>query len=135
MDTKQYLSQVRAYNRKIKNKLAEIYKLQELTLSTTVPPKDVDVQSSGDKQRLASAVTKIVDLEKETAECIEKRDFIVHQIEELDDLQLSEVLQERYVMGKSWEEVASDMGYSLRYATKLHKKALLLFRDVHFVKR
>lgn len=42
----------------------------------------------------------------------------------------STLLYERYINGKTWEQVAVTMNYSYRHTTKLHGAALRILKDV-----
>lgn len=104
MDTKTYLQQIERLDRKIQNKFSEIAQLKTMATSITVAQKDVNVQTTSDKDRMGSAVAKIVDLEKEAnemiCEFIEKRDVIIQQIEKIQDTNMYDILINRYVLKK-----------------------------------
>lgn len=89
MDTKTYLQQIERLDRKIQNKFSEIAQLKTMATSITVAQKDVNVQTSSDKDRMGSAVAKIVDLETEAnemiCEYIQKRAMIIQQIDTISD--------------------------------------------------
>ena len=65
MDTKQYLSQIERLDRVIQNKLTEIYQLKTMACNIVVSTENERVQTSGDKERMASTVAKIVDIEND----------------------------------------------------------------------
>lgn len=81
METREYLGLIIRYDRMVENKLLDIEKMRTMVTSTSVSQKDVNVQTSTDKDKLGSIVTKIVQLEKETDELIDKRFDIVRKIE------------------------------------------------------
>lgn len=58
-----------------------------------------------------------------------KRQVIVKQINSLDDAVCVRILKLRYVGGYSWEEIASDMGYTWRHTCRLHGYALQQFEE------
>ena len=83
MTTDKYLSQISRIDHAIANKLEEIKKLSDMATSISISPKEVDVQSSGNPDKMGSAVSKIVDLQNEIQalvdELVDKR-TIVHNL-------------------------------------------------------
>ena len=61
---------------------------------------------------------------KDIAETIKKRDFIEDRIDSVDGSLLTEILSEKYICGKSLEEIALGLSYSKRQIERLHLKAL-----------
>ena len=59
MTTDKYLSQISRIDHAIANKLEEIKKLSDMATSISISPKEVDVQSSGNPDKMGSAVSKI----------------------------------------------------------------------------
>ena len=110
MTTKQYLNQIVRINRMINNKLAEIYQLKTMVCSISVSANEDKVQSSSDKDKLGSAVAKIVDLENEINKAIDiyvdKKERIVSQIDSIKDIMEYQVLFSRYIEHKSFEQIA-----------------------------
>ena len=82
---------------------ASNYKLEECT------QKIMDLQ-----EELCSAMADLVDVTCEIARAIQK----------LGDYDYQDLLVKRYVLGKTWEKIAEEMNYELRYIHKLHGKAL-----------
>lgn len=135
MDTKKYLSQIERLDRMIQNKLSEISQLKHITTSITIPPKEVNVQTSGDKDRMGNAVAGLLDLEKETDglinSYIEKRKQIIEQIDKIEDTNMYHVLSERYVMRKDLGVIAVEMGYSFKQVCRIHGSALAEFERMY----
>lgn len=135
MDTKQYLSQIERLDKMIQNKLSEIYQLKTMACSVTVSNENERVQTSSDKDRLGSAVAKIVDLEKETDSMvdsyIEKRNHIINQIDGLDNIDYYHVLSMRYVGRTTYEEIAKNTNWSIRKVFSIHGEALKEFERIY----
>ena len=131
MNTKQYLNQVRRYDRMISNKLSEIYQLKTLATSISVATDGDRVQSSGNKDRMGNTVARLVDLERETDKLIqvytEKRQVIISQIDSMEDMNFYDVLFHRYIEGKTFEAISEDMHYSWRQVVRIHDDALAAF--------
>ena len=105
MDTKTYLGQISRLNFRIKNKMEEINQLRDMACSISVSPKEVNVQSSGEPDKMGSLVSKIADAEAELADSVErslkKKKEIVQQIEMIPNTNQYRILYERYVLCKS----------------------------------
>lgn len=135
MDTKTYLQQIERLDRKIQNKFAEIEQLKTMATSISVAQKDINVQTFSDKDRMGSAVSKIVDLESEANEIIceflEKRSIIIHQIDGISDTNMYHILFNRYVMMKDLGTVSVEMGYSFKQVCRIHGNALKEFEHLY----
>ncbi len=59
--------------------------------------------------------------------CLEIRLQIEEKIKRVDDDLLSEVLRQKYVFGKTLEQIALTLNYSKRHIERLHIKALEKF--------
>ncbi len=57
-------------------------------------------------------------------ECVRLRDKMEEEIERTDGGILSEILAQKYICGKSLEEIALLIGYCKRQTERLHLKAL-----------
>ena len=135
MTTKEYLSLIERLDRMIQNKLSEISQLKRMAISITVEPKDVNVQTSSDKDRMGTAVAKLVDLERETDnlvdEYIDKRKRIVEQIDSISDTNMYHVLSEKYIARKDLSVIAVEMGYSFKQVCRIHGNALSEFEKLY----
>lgn len=135
MDTKTYLQQIERLDRKIQNKFAEIEQLKTMATSISVAQKDINVQTFSDKDRMGSAVSKIVDLESEANEIIceflEKRSIIIHQIDSISDTNMYHILFNRYVMMKDLGTISVEMGYSFKQVCRIHGNALKEFEHLY----
>lgn len=135
MDTKTYLQQIERLDRKIQNKFAEIEQLKTMATSISVAQKDINVQTFSEKDRMGSAVSKIVDLESEANEIIceflEKRSIIIHQIDGISDTNMYHILFNRYVMMKDLGTISVEMGYSFKQVCRIHGNALKEFEHLY----
>ena len=106
------------------------------TLSDTPPSGSRNVQSMENvivkiidlENEINDVIVKIIDLENEINEDIDtlvdlKRE-IVGVIKRIDNPEYQTLLELRYLCFYSWEKVAVEMEYDLRYLHKLHRKAL-----------
>lgn len=135
MTTKRYLEQIERLDRMIQNKLSEINQLKNIATSITIAPKEVNVQVSSDKDRMGNAVSKLLDLEKETDQLVDdyigKRKRIIEQIDSMEDTNMYHVLSERYIMRKELGVIAVEMGYSFKQVCRIHGDALKEFERIY----
>lgn len=135
MTTKQYLSQIGRLDRQIQNKLSEIYQLKTMAYGVAVSNDGERVQTSGDKDRLGSVVAKIVDLEVETDDIVdrfvERRKQIIEQIDKIENEDYYHVLSMRYVGKNTFEDIAKATNWSIRKVFSIHGKALLEFEKMY----
>ena len=131
MTAKSYLSQIRKCDTLIRNKLQEVQSLKELILSVTSVLKDDVVSGGGDSDKVGTIVCKIVELQEEINEQIDRLvDLKREAMSVIDklwgiDVNLGEVLYKRYFCYQTWEQIAVGMGYTYQWVCKLHGRALV----------
>ena len=129
MTTRDYLLQIRKLDKVIQNKLSEIYQLRTMACNVTASNESDRVQTSSDKDRIGSVVSKIVDMERSVNEMIDARCDIVNQIDEISDIDLYDILAKMYILGKDLKVIAVERGVTYRYMVSIHKKALKVFEE------
>ena len=131
MTTKEYLSQISRLDRMIKNKLAELAQLKELTYGLSAIPGEERVRSTPNLDKLGTCYTKIEEMEnnldKMIDDYVEKKNVIISQIDSMEDEVTYGILFSRYIEKKTFEVIATEMNYSFRQVTRLHGKALREF--------
>lgn len=130
VNAKEYLKQIDMLERKVNNKLAELYQLRQLASSISISTDSEKVMSSMKNDKIDNAVIKIIEKEDEIAECVEKltetKEFIIKQIEGME-AKYYDMLFKRYVEKKTFEVIADEMMYSFRQITRIHGDALVAF--------
>ena len=128
MTTKTYLSQARYLDMRIKSKLQQVDSLNELATTCTSVLTGMPRNPSGSTSCMADAVCKIVDLQNDINRDIDKlvdlKKEIMGVIKAVSNPEHQTLLEKRYLCFLSWEKIAVDMGYDLRYTHKLHIRAL-----------
>lgn len=80
--------------------------------------------------RVADYASKIADLEREIDRRIDEYVDMTREIEaaidRIPDWRYRDVLRFRYVNGWTWERIADEMGYDLRWVHRLHGRALAM---------
>ena len=128
MDVKQYLSQAYYLDRRINSKIEQVANLRELASKATSSIHAERVSGTTQRSPMENAVLKLIDLEHEINDDIDRLVDLKRQlnalISEIDNHAYKMVLELRYLSGNTWEEVAGIMGYDLRWIYRLHGKAL-----------
>lgn len=128
MNAKEYLSQAMHIDQRINSKLEQVMKLREAATKATATLSDMPRPDSPNIQAMESTICKIVDLEREINEDVDRlvdlkaeARRVIQQITEPDQ-QL--VLELRYLCYKPWTEIMSEIGYSEATLYRLHGEAL-----------
>lgn len=128
MNAKEYLSQAMHIDQRISSKLEQVMKLREAATKATATLCDMPRPDSPNIQAMESTICKIVDLEREINEDVDRlidlkaeARRVIQQITEPDQ-QL--VLELRYLCYKPWTEIMSEIGYSEATLYRLHGEAL-----------
>jgi len=125
---KQYLLQVRKRETAIQNLCMDRENLRELMYSIGGVKEGDRVQSSKDFDRFGSIYAKINEKEEiiadELSSLIDLKLKVSEEINSLQNWRYVRILHSRYLLYKSFEEIAVDMNYSYRYVTKMHGYAL-----------
>lgn len=138
---KEYLSQIKTLDSKIRRRQQEAKELRDVALSLGSTQMDPDRirSASPDPDPMASQVTRYVDIQKEVQamiiELMELKHQIIGQIAELDDSDCMRVLWKRYVDLKTFNQIADEIGYDIRTIFRIHGRALQAFNEKYkFVK-
>ena len=134
MQAKEFLNKIRYIDMMIDCKLEQINDLRDMLTSIGSPIGD-KVQSSKDPDKFTDPVSKIIELEKEINDDIDKlidlKRIARKAIEQLDNEVENMVLYKRYFENKSFEQISVEMGYSWRQIHRLHGNALKDFERCH----
>ena len=116
----QYLGQVRKLDLLVKNKMIERQMWRDIAVGISPNMSGDRVQSSSSQQKMADAVNRMVDLEREIDSAIDalvdKKREIIAVIEQLDATEY-DVLHKIYVQGKDLQTVADDYAQSYSWAS------------------
>ena len=87
---------------------------------------------TGDK--LGAAVARLVDAESRVSDELELLEAtereVIGTIDKITDGTLHTLLYERYINGKTWEQIAVALNYSYRQTTRMHGAALIAVKHV-----
>lgn len=127
-EAQKYLEQVEKIEAIIRNKLIEKKQWLDIALGITANTEGERVQSSGSQSRMADAVGKCVDVEREIDEYVDKlidtkRD-VTQTIEQLDSPTEYRLLHLRYIQYKTLWQIAEDYDKDYGWVTTTHGRAL-----------
>lgn len=130
MQPKEYLRQLQRRDARI-NALIERQR-HYYDLATRITPGYRQDGGGGSSlsasSRVADCAAKIADLEREIDRRIDEYVDLTREIEaaidRIPDGRYRDVLRFRYVNGWTWEKIADEMGYDLRWVHRLHGHAL-----------
>lgn len=136
MTAKDYLSKVQTLRTMIEQKKERINEIRYSASTAQAIRFDVEKLQGGKHiDKIADAVSQIVDMEKEVeseiVNLIFKQHEIIKQIQQLDNCNYIKLLYKRYVECKTLQVAAEEMNYSYQYILELHKKALVAFGKKH----
>lgn len=128
MDAKLFLSQVKKLDLQISNKLIEIQQWKDITLGITANMDGERVQSSGAKDKMASAIEKCVDMESEIDSLIDRlidvKKEVIQTIEQLDSPTEYDILHKRYIQFMGLQDIADSYHRDYTTITTAHGRAL-----------
>lgn len=127
MKAREFLRQVYKLDCMVANKLAEKRQWQEIAAGASPQITGERVQSSGKAQRMADAIGRYIDIEREIDECIDRlvdaKREVLGVIEQLNATEY-DVLHKMYVQFLTLDEVAARNGKSYSWVTTMHGRAL-----------
>ena len=131
MTAKQYLDQIRNYERRIERINEEIERLEAVATNTSPSLTGMPHNPSPTTSRLEEAVCKILDKEAELRQERARLDEVLKTatliISSIEQENYRDVLRKRYLLSEIWEDIAAEMYVSLHYVYKLHNRALKEF--------
>lgn len=129
MEAIKYLEQVKNIDVLIENKLIEKQQWKSIAMCTSSSADGERVQSSSDQQKMANAVHKIIEIEKEIDKLVHKlvntKQEVISTIESLDIMHY-DLLHKIYIQGKELYEISEINGKAVSYSSvkRRHGKAL-----------
>ena len=130
MNAKEYLRQAWNIDQRIKDKLDQVARLKEMTMNVTSVISDMPRNATPNPQKMEDAVLRLAEMESEIdadiGRLVNLKIEIMQTIWRVEDTNCRTLLEMRYINFKSWEEIATAMGITVRWLHRLHAKALRL---------
>lgn len=132
MTVKEYLSQAMLLDRRIKNKKKRLDVIRSQVSCTsprfTDEPKRQGVSTSS-VERISMSIIELEEcIEGEIIELTRLQKEISLAISAVNNPTYESILEMRYLLYYSWDQIIQDMGYSRRHVFKLHGEALKMVR-------
>lgn len=128
MTAKEYLNQAHHIDRCINSGLEQIASLRGLAVKATQTFSDMPGSPNRNIHKTEDIILKIVDMEDDLKRSMERlvdlKAEIMSVIAKVEDAEYRTLLELRYLCFKTWEQIAVEMGYELRWVYRLHQKAL-----------
>jgi len=129
-----YLERIKWYDVLIDSKLEELSTLNSVVRRITPVMKDTGGGAGGNQDRIGDTIAKIVDLQEEINRdvdtFVDKKREATKLLKKLEKPLHYQILHKRYVLYKSFEQIAAETHYSYRNVTHAHGRALQAFDKV-----
>ena len=128
MTSKEYLARALLIDQRINSKLEQVQSLRSLAEKATSTLSQTPHGKERNMHRMEDVIVKMLDLESDINASIDalvdvKRE-IMEAVQYLPVTEHRTLLELRYICGKTWEEIAATMFYSVRNVHNLHSAAL-----------
>ena len=128
MTAKEYLNQAFKLDQQINSKLEQLEVLRSMTQKITVSYGGETVTHSRNLTSLQDTVVRMMEAEeainKEIDKLVDLKMEIGTLISKVKHTDYRLILEKRYLSFRSWEQIAADMHYSLRWLHTMHGRAL-----------
>ncbi len=128
MTAKEYLGKAYRLDQRINSKLDQVASLNELATKATSTLSDMPKNPNKASSTMENTICKIIDLQDEINKDIDRlvdlKTEIVTTIKNIENKEYQTLLEKRYLCFDTWEQIAVDMNYSIRWVHNIHGKAL-----------
>lgn len=134
MTAKQYLKQIRKLDNLIATKLELLEKMRAMSTSVSQTFEPNKIKNKNLRNKTEDLIIKIVDLEREITDDIDRlvdlKRAILQKIDKLENKDYIRILIKRYLLDRTWEQIAVEMKYSFRHVIRMHGHALREFEKI-----
>ena len=128
MTVKEFLNQAYRLDQRIQSKIEQLDSLNALATKASSTLSHMPKNPNKATSTMENTICKIIDLQHEINEDIDRlvdlKTEIVATIKSVENKEHQTLLEKRYLCFETWEQIAVDMHYSLRWIHILHGKAL-----------
>ena len=126
--TQRMLEQVEMIDSIVKNKLIEQQQWKDIALGITANMGGERVQSSGTQSKMADALNRCIDIEREIDEAVDRlidtKRGVIALLEKLESPTEYRILHDRYIKYMTLQEIADKYGKEYGWVTTTHGRAL-----------
>ena len=127
MTVKEFLNQAYRLDQRIQSKIEQLDSLNALATKASSTLSHMPKNPNKATSTMENTICKIIDLQHEINEDIDRlvdlKTEIVAAIKSVENREYQTLLEKRYLCFETWEQIAVDMHYSLRWIHILHGKA------------
>jgi DNA-directed RNA polymerase specialized sigma subunit len=128
MTAKEFLSQYRLIDTRIRDKLEQIRSLRELAEKCTSAVSASSGKVANGDSAMEKTIIAMVDMEKEVQkemdDLVRLRKEISDAIKTVENKEYRTLLEKRYLEFFTMKEIADDMWYDVRHIYRMHDEAL-----------
>jgi len=128
MTAKEYLGQAYHIDQRIDSKIMQTESLHALATKATATLNDAPVSNTKNTHSMEDVIIKIIELENEINhdidELVDLKKEITEVIKKVKNPECQTLLEKRYLCFEGWEQIATDMYYSVQHVFHLHSVAL-----------
>ncbi len=125
---KDYLSQAYYVDRRVSSMMEQIRSLRSLAEKVTVTLSDMSVDGTRSTHRNEDVIMRIVCMEAEISATIDRliklKRGVISIIKRVNSPDLAMLLELRYLCFMTWEQIAVELHFDLRWVHRLHNRAL-----------
>lgn len=131
---REFLGEAYRIDIRIRSKIELLDYLNDLSTKCTATFSDMPRSPNRGNSRFEDTVVKIIDLEHQIDDEIDRlvdvKRKIIEVISLVPNYEQQTLLELRYLNFKTWEQIAVDMNYGIDNIYKLHRKALNAVDDI-----
>lgn len=128
IDAKRYLQQVKQCEVRIQIKMEDLEQLKAFTTKVTSTLSDVSVSGTKNNDKMGDAIVRIIELQNdincEIDRLVDLKKEVCAVLDKVSNEDQHTVLYKRYVLFKTWEQIACDMNMTYRNVCYIHGRAL-----------
>ena len=128
MRAKEFLSRAWLIEEQIQSKLEQIESLKSLACKVTTGFGKEPVDHTRNVTSMQDVIVRILEAEEELNhridDLVSMKMEVMQVIDRVKDVTLRLILEKRYLSFFTWEKIAVDMGYTVRWALQHHEEAL-----------
>ncbi len=115
-------------DQEINNMMEQIAALSDLATKASQTLSDMPGSPNRNIHKNEDIVVKMIDmqldLQKKIDSLLDTKQYVTNLISQVKDREGRLVLQQRYLQYDKWEEIAVDLGYTVRQIFRIHDEAL-----------
>lgn len=128
MNAKEFLSQAWRIEQQVQSKQEQIEALKSLACRVTAGSGSEPVSHTRNVNAMQDTVVRILEAEEDLNRRIDTlvatKVDVMQTIDRVKDVTLRLILEKRYLSFFTWEQIAVDMGYTVRWTLSRHAEAL-----------